>query len=246
MKLTKTQIREEKGVRAYYKWLSYSWLITVPWVVINIGGLSSRAPYLSYVWAITTPAFVHLILLLPITSKNVFVKRHGQQAAYLVGARWLSTVFFLGRPNPEGEIGIWVLVNLFLILLGSINGRKQVEKGDCWLMRRKGETDLLPRPWADDQTALKLGSGSPASPEGSHPVNPSPVQTNMNKNKLTVSPVKLPPDMPLEYSIALNQLKWKQKKLAINNFMHVYRAGSHVHKEIVIKALREICEIEVF
>jgi Tol biopolymer transport system component len=105
-----------------------------------------------YVAAVAWPALVHVVLLIPLWSPYLFVRRHAQQALLLAVVRVLSAVLIVGL-SRGGLIGLWVVVNGGLWIFGTVWGLRQIKRGDCWLMRRRGEVSELPRPWATPKVA---------------------------------------------------------------------------------------------
>ncbi len=143
------QIRAERDIRWVYRWLIISAFIAVPWMAINLFRVSFRAPTSTYVAAVLWPALVHVVVLpWGLRSPYLYVRRHTQQALLLVTLRVATTVFILGLSQGDAAFA-WFIVNGFLWLWGSIWGGRQVKRGDCWLMWRRGESDKLPRPWAE-------------------------------------------------------------------------------------------------
>jgi len=100
-----------------------------------------------FITAALLPTIVHAVLLLGLMSSSLYVRRHAQQAVLMVGARALSTGVILGT-SGGGAVGLWLLVNGLQWGLGARWGLRQVGRGDCWLMRLRGEASELPRPWA--------------------------------------------------------------------------------------------------
>jgi hypothetical protein len=86
------------------------------------------------------------LVLLGLLSKNLFVRRHTQQGLLLGLMFWGG--LFISMAFEFICLGMLALV-LVVWIGGGIWGRRQVQRGDCWLMRMRGEEDLLPRPWAN-------------------------------------------------------------------------------------------------
>jgi hypothetical protein len=116
-------------------------------------------PLADYVAAVSWPGLVQVVLLIPLWSRNLYVRRHGQQAFSLAVAGVLSTVLIVGL-SRGALVGLWVVVNGGLWIFGTVWGLRQVKRGDCWLMRRRGEISGLPRPWA----APKVAEPTPTAP----------------------------------------------------------------------------------
>jgi len=116
-------------------------------------------PLAEYVAAVSWPGLVQVVLLIPLRSPYRYVRRHGQQAFLLAVAGVLSTVLLVGITRGA-LVGLWVVVNGGLWIFGSVWGLRQIRRGDCWLMRRRGEVSELPRPWA----APKVAEPTPTAP----------------------------------------------------------------------------------
>lgn len=153
--MTLEQIKAERGVRWVYNWLFWSMIVLVPWTLIRLQTLpryGRRAASVGdWLLAVLLPALPHLILLLQLRSPYRYVRRHTQQALGLVGCSLLVMVFVA---LTRGGINcIWGGLFLGIWTLPVIWGRPQVRRGDCWLMRVKGEGNELPRPWAERPAA---------------------------------------------------------------------------------------------
>jgi len=122
-----------------------------------------------YVAAVAWPGLVQVVLLIPLWSPYLFVRRHAQQACSLAVVRILSTVLIVGVTRGA-LIGLWVVVNGGLWIFGSVWGLRQIKRGDCWLMRRRGEISELPRPWA----TAKAPEPAPAAPGPALPAEALP------------------------------------------------------------------------
>jgi dipeptidyl aminopeptidase/acylaminoacyl peptidase len=116
----------------------------------------------SYVGAVALPAVLLLVLLIPLGSRLVYVRRHAQQAVALAAIRACSTILLVGMSRGS-LIAVWVVVNGGLWLFGGVWGLRQIRRGECWLMRRRGEVSDLPRPWAAKQVPLPAVASSGAS-----------------------------------------------------------------------------------
>ena len=111
---------------------------------------SLSVPTIEYVAAAALPGLLLLVLLIPLGSRLVYVRRHAQQAVFFAGLRVVSTVLIVGLSRGE-LIVLWVIVNGGLWLFGGVWGLRQVRRGECWLMRLRGEVSDLPRSWATKQ-----------------------------------------------------------------------------------------------
>jgi len=100
-----------------------------------------------YAATVALPGVLLLALLIPLGSRLVYVRRHAQQAVFFAVLRVVSTVLIVGLSRGQ-LIALWVIVNGGLWLFGGVWGLRQVRRGDCWLMRVRGEVSDLPRAWA--------------------------------------------------------------------------------------------------
>ncbi|TAK14681.1 MAG: hypothetical protein EPO32_00710 [Anaerolineae bacterium] len=133
-----------RRANAAYNWIKWISLITVPWMIYAQSDLNSRSSLLDWAWAGLVPASLHLLLLPRATrDSSLFVRRHTQQALMLVALRAATTVWLIGLTRGDG-FPLWLLVNGTLWMWGSTRGKLQVKRGECWLMRRRGEVHLLP------------------------------------------------------------------------------------------------------
>ena len=107
---------------------------------------SAHIPVREYVGAVAQPALLLLVLLIPLGSRLVYVRRHAQQAVALAVVRVCSTVLLVGMSRGS-LLAVWVVINGGLWIFGSVWGLRQIRRGECWLMRRRGEVCGLPRPW---------------------------------------------------------------------------------------------------
>jgi hypothetical protein len=134
--------KTEKSVaRRVYTWLFVSSIFTVPFfiyllLVTDAGRSSSNKLVLTAL----IPLLLHLPLLLGLTSKSIFVYRHTQQGILLIALRAFVAAVALNIGEYPYE-GIWLFLfgNGSLWLFGSIWGWVQVNRGDCWWMKQKGD-----------------------------------------------------------------------------------------------------------
>jgi hypothetical protein len=140
-----TSNTDKKTAKRVYTWLFWSPIITVP---VFIGAASSLAYSSSInekVLAALIPLFIHVFLLLGLTSKSAFVYRHTQQGLLLMAVR--AGVASLVAVNVESHIDYAVMLFFFgngaLWLIGSIVGWNQIFKGECWFMKQKGEKAII-------------------------------------------------------------------------------------------------------
>jgi len=139
---------EKKVARRVYWWLLLSPFVTVPCFGSQVLTLYS-ATVGERVLAALVPLIFHIPLLFGLLSRSRFVQRHTQQAFILIGLRasMAAISLNLGR-DPSDGLWLWFFGNGALWLFGSLWGLNQATRGDCWLMRRRGEGEELPRPWA--------------------------------------------------------------------------------------------------
>jgi len=130
---------EKKTARRVYAWLFWSTFLTVPIFIIAIASAYDSSVD-GLVFAALTPLILHIPLLFGLTSKSRFVYRHTQQGILLIALRasLASLAVSVGR-YPDDGLWLFLLGNGTLWLFGSIWGRNQISRNDCWLIRRKGE-----------------------------------------------------------------------------------------------------------
>jgi len=164
-------------------------------------------------WVYIAMPFVPFVLLNLIT-KNTFVRRHSQQGLALGLIFW--TCLFAG--GYMGSICLsWLAAVLFVWIGGIVWGRRQVKRGDCWLMRQFGEESALPRPWA-------LSEEEPQE-------EPIPVQRD---------------DIRLALSRGQRLVTLGRYEEAVNQFMVAYRRGSPNVRRVAINRLAVLGEVEEF
>lgn len=135
---------DKSTTRRVYTWLFFSSLFTVPVFIALLFDSYSRASTTNQlVLTALVPLFLHLPLLLGLTSKSAFVYRHTQQGILLVALRAgvASLAVNIGEYPYEG-LWLFLLGNGSLWLFGSIWGWTQVNRGVCWWMKHKGEIIL--------------------------------------------------------------------------------------------------------
>jgi hypothetical protein len=139
---------EKRTARRVYTWLFFSPLLTVPAFILALLTANDSSTDRLVLTALT-PLLLHIPLLAGLTSKSGFVYRHTQQGILLIALRAASASLAANLLN-DGGIALYLLGNGVLWLLGSLLGWEQVGRGDCWLLRRKGET-------------IELATGGPGS-----------------------------------------------------------------------------------
>ena len=231
------QMRKEKGVRWVYNWLLWAPFITVPWMVINKLNLGYGAGTASWTWAVLLPASIHIVLIIPARSENLYVKRHAQQALLLVLLRAFSTLVIVGYSAGGGAL-LWVLVNGFLWIWGSRWGKKQVDNGDSWLMRFNVEEDLLPRSWS---VTVKDEVIAPIREEK---LQPSPARIKASIDAANLSPAALPVRNALEN--AHRHISNIESEKAVPELMYVFRAGPEDWRKLAIQMLKTLGQLETF
>jgi len=131
---------EKKTARRVYTWLFWSPILTVPFflsAILNAYDGSTN----ELVFAALMPLIIHTPMLLGLTSKSAFVYRHTQQGILLIALRagMASLAVSMGR-SPEDGLWVFLLGNGSLWLFGSIWGWNQIQRGECWWMKQRGET----------------------------------------------------------------------------------------------------------
>ncbi|RPJ27742.1 MAG: hypothetical protein EHM33_06885 [Chloroflexi bacterium] len=131
---------EKKTARLLYTWLMLSSFLTVTVFVLALFMLSSPSSPNQRVLAALIPLIFHTPLLFGLSSKSAFVFRHTQQAIFLMAIRaGLASLSVSIASEPFAGIWLFLLGNGALWLIGSLSGWDQVRRGECWLMRRKGQ-----------------------------------------------------------------------------------------------------------
>lgn len=234
---------EKKAARRIYWWLLLSPFLTVPCFALQVIDLYSRSSVGERVWAAMVPLIFHIPLLFVLSSGRPFVKRHVQQGLLLIALRVVMAALALNLGRyPEDGLWFFVLGNGSLWLFGSIWGLNQVKRGDCWLMRRKGEDDALPRPWA-------LPPGERTPPEA--PTTPPPIAP-----KPVVRPPVQKPVPPPEREISLapqaaferghTLLEQGDRETAVAHFLAAFRKGAPELRRKAVDQLKQMGEVETF
>jgi hypothetical protein len=136
----KVSENEKNTAKRVYTWLFWSPLLTVPVFIIAVINAYDSSTNLR-VFATLAPLIFHIPLLAGLTSKSIFVYRHTQQGILLIALRaGIAALAISASRYPEDGLWLFLLGNGALWLFGSIWGWNQVSRGDCWVMRRKGET----------------------------------------------------------------------------------------------------------
>ena len=145
---------DRKRAKGTYTWLWLSPFLNVIILVIGVINLSSKSSINERVAIALLPLVFHLPVLIRLDSKNPFVFRHTQQAIILLALRAGMAALALSiNKYPYDGIWLFLLGNGSLWLFGTLWGRNQVIRNDCWWMRRKGETTAQPQeqPITDDE-----------------------------------------------------------------------------------------------
>lgn len=136
----KVSENEKNTAKRVYTWLFWSPLLTVPVFIIAVINAYDSSTNLR-VFAALAPLIFHTPLLAGLTSKSIFVYRHTQQGILLIALRvGIAALAVSASRYPEDGLWLFLLGNGALWLFGSIWGWNQINRGDCWLMRRKNET----------------------------------------------------------------------------------------------------------
>jgi len=132
--------KDKKSAKRIYNWLLLSPFITVPVFLILVGIFYGRSLSSELILAALIPAIIHAVLLFGFDSKSAFVFRHTQQAILLVALRagMAALAVNIGR-YPEDGLWLFLLGNGSLWLFGSLWGRNQANRGDCWWIKKRGE-----------------------------------------------------------------------------------------------------------
>ena len=171
-------------------------------------------------WVYILAPMVPLVLM-NLFSKYHYVRRHTQQALAL-GLIFWAGLFFSG---PMRQFCLGALVSVFVVWMGgTIWGRRQVKRGDCWLMRQLGEGYDLPRPWAQSVE---------------QPLDRAPQGMSDEKHGRSGSP----PTAISRGQLLLNQ---GRRDEAIEQFLSAFRSEKPEHRRKAIFELERIEEVEEF
>jgi len=136
---------DKKTAKRVYTWLFWSPIITVPVFIGAASSLSYSTTINEKVLAALIPLFMHVFLMLGLTSKSAFVYRHTQQGILLIALR--AGMASLVAVNVENHIDYALVLFFFgngaLWLIGSIVGWNQIFKSECWFMKQKGEKTTI-------------------------------------------------------------------------------------------------------
>lgn len=131
----------KQKVESVYRWLKWSPLFTVAtlYFLLSTFGFRNASPHL----AVFGSALWHLVILGYARDPHPFVRWHGRQGLLLAGVRTLLALWAVGA-SMDGDDALF----FFFLLIGSWVfgnrwGRMQVEKIDCWLMRKGGQAAEL-------------------------------------------------------------------------------------------------------
>jgi len=146
----------KKSARGVYRWLWFSPLLTIPTLALLLFS------DMSITIAVLGSALWHLLLLRQALAKHTFVRWHGRQGLLLAGLRTaFSLVYGLLSYDEEG-LALSILILIAIWLVGNIWGQDQVARGDCWLMRVRGQGDGLPLKWSPVAPARPQPSAEPS------------------------------------------------------------------------------------
>jgi hypothetical protein len=176
---------------------------------------------LGWTLALLTPALVHLVLLFGLLSPAIYVRRHAQQALALALLRIGSAA--LALLVLGAGFGAWFAMNGSLWLFGGIWGWRQVARGDCWLMRVRGEGSQLPRPWAI------------ARPESAQEVTPE---------ASSVVPAEPPSDAQAALDQGLAYLARGRKDDAVASFTRAFQQGDADVRRRALAELDRLGEVD--
>ncbi|SRR6266498_3029001 len=131
---------EKKTAGLLYTWLMLSSIFAVPTFVLLLFNFSTYSSTNQRVLAALIPLIFHTPLLLGLASKSTFVFRHTQQALFLMAIRAGVALLTVSLANePFDGIWLFLLGNGALWLFGSLWGWDQIQRGECWFMKRKGQ-----------------------------------------------------------------------------------------------------------
>ncbi|MCP4536757.1 MAG: hypothetical protein GY832_06390 [Chloroflexi bacterium] len=255
--------KSEQSIRWVYHWLRWSVFLTVPWMIfglIIVDILFYAATDWSYVLAVLLPALAHLVLLFGFNSPSLYARRHTQQAFILAGMRVLSALFFVGLSEGSATC-LWIIVSGFLWVWGTVWGLQQIKRGDCWLMRWKGEGAKLPRSWA-----LPAGVAAIPVTDAPTPVAPTRVEPTVTKPEVEVATLpetvgapapatplpaahlspKASADPNAAFKKGLSLLHTDKQTEAIDCFLAAFRTGPPDLRRQALVELEKLEQVETF
>jgi tetratricopeptide (TPR) repeat protein len=234
---------EKNAASWVYAWLYLSPFLTVPCFVFQLFDLHSRSTVGEQVWAAIVPLIFHVpLLLMSFGVGSLFVRRHMQQALLLIALRaGMAAVSLNLGQFPEGGLcgpGLFCLGNGTLWLFTSLWGLTQVARGDCWLMRWKGEDGELPRPWAvsPDVPASSAASVPATMPTGA-PVSLIPAASSL---------FEAPAEPNTTFEDGLRQLRIGKQTDAIACFLAAFQDGPPHLRHRALAELEKLGEVETF
>ena len=227
--------QERRTPRRVYWWLLLSPFMRVPCFAYQLFGLY-RPSVGERIWAAIVPLVFHIpLLLMGLGVDNRFVRRHMQQALLLIALRAGMAAIALNLGDyPEEGLWLFFFGNGALWLFGSLWGLRQVKRGDCWLMRQRGEDDELPRPWA---VVSATAAGAPATVPTGVAVSPLPA---------VHSPLEPSADPNAAFEEGLRLLSEGERAEATARFLVTFRNGAPALRRRVLAELEEMGEVEVF
>lgn len=135
---------EQSTAKRIYTWLFWSSVITVPTFIVTFNRLDWNSSINERVLAALIPLIFHSVLLFGLASKSAFVYRHTQQGILLMALRATMAALSVSIERyPDNGMWLFIIGNGSLWLFGTIWGRNQVIRNDCWWLRWKGETIIL-------------------------------------------------------------------------------------------------------
>jgi len=132
---------DKKTAKRIYTWLLLSPFITVPaFLIMIVIFYDNPSKTDELVLIALAPLIFHTILFLGFNTKSSFVYRHTQQAIFLVALRAGMAALAVNIGSyPEDGLGLFIFGNGSLWLFGSIWGRNQATRGECWWAKRQSE-----------------------------------------------------------------------------------------------------------
>lgn len=212
---------DKKTAKRIYTWLLLSPFITVPVFLIMVAIFYDSSSTEEMVLAALAPLLFHTVLLFGLRSKSFFVFRHTQQAIFLMALRaGVAALAVNIGLYPEDGLGLFLLGNGSLWLFGSIWGRRQVVRGECWWMKRKGEI-VVSKERADLEAEM----------------------TDLASEAMETR--KLSPEAHLENSKSLMHIHIRKSR-AKEHALAAFRSGNREIKKQAFEILNELGEVETF
>lgn len=142
IKLIEERKLKKRARGVYYNCLLILAFISLPWLFINLFGLSRYPGFFEVAATAGVPLLPCIIVTgWKIWDKELFYSSHAKQALFLLGLQFLSLFFVvwtLQYGDESFSAFLFFIVNGGLWLFGNTWGLGQVRKGQCWWAAKFG------------------------------------------------------------------------------------------------------------